>query len=237
MDSGDDAGASAGTDVEEQEATLADTPADASADTPAEPGPGTPDAEQSPDPDADAAPDDRDDPDRDLDLDPVRPAGPSAPVWLATTIVLVAALIAGVAVAWNYHGKAAAVDAASADRNAVQSVARTVGADLTTTDYQHPDDYIARLKPYAVGDFLSTYVNAGSGLAKLLQQGKVQTKGQVTQVAVQDLTGTTATVILLAQDTVKNTQNPKGSVSEFRMVLSMIKSGSKWMVSNVKVVQ
>jgi Mce-associated membrane protein len=152
-------------------------------------------------------------------------------------VALVIALVAGVVVAVNYVGQANAVDAANSGRQAALKTASTAVVDMITTDYQHPDEYIAKLKPLAAGQFLSTFVNAGKGLTSILQQGKVQTTGSVVSSGVQKYAGDTATITVVAYETVKNTQTPQGSQRAYRMVLSMIKSGNQWLVSNVEFVK
>jgi Mce-associated membrane protein len=127
--------------------------------------------------------------------------------------------------------------ATSDGENAAQATAKTAVTDLFTTSYKDPTAFATKLKPLAAGQFLSVIDNAASGFSKILAEGKVETFGQVQQVATEKFDGNTAQVAVLAYETVKNAQTPQGSERAFRMSLSMIKSGSKWLVSNLEFVQ
>jgi Mce-associated membrane protein len=127
--------------------------------------------------------------------------------------------------------------ATSGGQKDAEATARTAVIDLFTTSYKDPTAFATKLKPLAAGQFLSVVTNSASGFSKILSQGKVETSGQVQQVATEKFDGTTAQVAVLAYETVKNSQTPQGSERAFRMSLSMVKSGSKWLVSNLEFVQ
>jgi Mce-associated membrane protein len=79
--------------------------------------------------------------------------------------------------------------------------------------------------------------NSASGFKAILAQGKVQTAGKVVSAGVEKFGGTTAQLAVLAYESVKNTETPSGSERAYRMTVSMVQSGSKWLVSNVEFVQ
>lgn len=164
--------------------------------------------------------------------------GPArAGVWAASVAVLSAALIAGLVLTGLFVSSGnGAGDTLSGER-AAEAAARIAMTDLFTTSYKDPDAFAARLKPLAAGQFLNVVTNASAGFTKILTQGKLETTGQVQEVGVQQFSGTTAKVAVLAYETVKNSQTPQGSQRAFRMSLSMIKSGSKWLVSDLEFVQ
>ena len=161
----------------------------------------------------------------------------SAGVWVASVTVLVAALIAGLVTAGIFWNRANGVNATTNGKQAAEAAARTGVTDLLTADYRNPGAWSAKLKPLASGQFLSVVGNSASGFNQILAQGKVQTTGQVVDVGVQKFNGTTAQLAVLADETVKNTQTPTGSKRAYRMVISMVQSGSKWLLSNVEFVQ
>jgi Mce-associated membrane protein len=168
------------------------------------------------------------------EAEPARRAG--APVWLAAMTVLVVLLIAGVVTIAINLSDVRGNDAQASSRAAAVSVARTAVTDLTTANYRDPQQYVQRLKPLAVGTFLSQFTNSASGFQDLLTQGKVQTTGRVVDVGVQRMGNGTAQLTVLVYETVKNSQTPKGSQRAYRMTVSMIQSGSQWLVSNVESV-
>lgn len=171
---------------------------------------------------------------RDGESEPARRRG--APVWLAAMTVLVALLIAGVATTAVTLSDAGAANSRAGDRAAAIAVARTAVTDLTTADYKDPQQYVRRLKPLAVGTFLNQFTNSASGFQDLLTQGKVQTTGRVVDVGVRRIGSGTAQLTVLVYETVTNSQTPKGSQRAYRMTVSMIQSGSRWLVSNVESV-
>ena len=167
--------------------------------------------------------------------DPGHEAG--APVWAAAMAVLLALLIAGVVISVVFLARVRGSDAAGSRRQAVVAAARNAVTDLTTADYQHPQQYAAKLKGDTTGSFLSMFTNSSSGFQKLLEQGKVQTIGSVVDVGVQRIGTDTAQLSVLAYVTVKNSQNPNGDQRVYRLSVSMISAGSHWLVSNVEFVQ
>lgn len=175
------------------------------------------------------------DPGEDVDdeAEAPRPAG----LWAASVAVLVVLLIAGAVTAGLYWNKAGNASADTSGRQAAISTAKTAVSDLFTIDYKNPNAFAARLKPIAAGKFLGVINNSAGGVSKLLQQGKVQTTGKAQLAGVESFKGDTAQVAVLGQEIIKNSQNPQGGERSYRMVLSMVKSGSKWVVSNLEFVQ
>jgi Mce-associated membrane protein len=151
--------------------------------------------------------------------------------------VLLILLIAGAATVAVYLNRVNGIDARDGSRQAAISAARTAITDLTTADYRNPQQYMDRLKPLAAGQFLNMFTNSAAGFKDILAQGKVQTTGRVVAVGVQHFHGDTAQLSVLAYETVSNSQTPKGSERAYRMSVSMILSGSRWLVSNVEFVQ
>jgi Mce-associated membrane protein len=164
-----------------------------------------------------------------------RPAG----VWAVSVAALVVLLIAGLVTAGLYWNKASKASATTNGAQGAVSTAKTAVTDLFTINYKDPSAFAARLKPLAAGQFLGVVNNSANGVTKLLQQGQVQTTGKVAQAGVEKMSsnGDTAQVAVLGYEIIKNSQNPQGSERPYRMVLSMVKSGPKWVVSNLEFVQ
>jgi Mce-associated membrane protein len=162
---------------------------------------------------------------------------PGAPVWVAGMAALLAVLIAGVVVSIVFLGPVRSSDGQNSRRQAAAAVARKAVADLTTADYQNPQQYLDKLRGVATGTFLTTLTNAATGFKSVLVQGKVQTTGTVVDVGVQRVGTDTAQLSVLADITVKNSQTPNGSKRAYRLSVSMVSAGSRWLVSNVEFVQ
>jgi len=167
-----------------------------------------------------------------------RPAGAGGkPGWAAAMAVLLALLIAGTAVAAFFLLQVRGADAVSSRRQAVVAVARRAVADLTTADYRHPQRYAGRLRGEATGRFLNLFTNSAGGFTSVLRQGRVQTAGHAAAVGVQQLSPTAAQLSVLARVTVRNSQTPAGGLRTYRLHVSLILAGSRWLVSNVEFVK
>jgi Mce-associated membrane protein len=160
-----------------------------------------------------------------------------AGAWAVAVLVLVVLLIGAVAGAASYWSKASSASASANGTQAAESVAKTAVTDLITANYQDPSAYTEKIKQVAVGNFLNEFGNASAGFAKILVEGKVQTSGTIEGVGVEKFNGTTATLAVLAAVTVKNSQTPTGAQRVYRLRVSMVQSGSKWLVQNVEFVQ
>lgn len=162
-----------------------------------------------------------------------RPAG----AWAASVAVLVVLLIAGLVTAGLYWTKASSASADANGKQAAISTAETAVTDLFTIDYKNPNAWAANLKKLAAGQFLGVISNSSSAFAKIIPEGKVQTTGKAQLAGVESYKGDTAQVAVLGYEIIKNSQNPQGSERPYHMVLSMVKSGSNWVVSNLEFVQ
>jgi Mce-associated membrane protein len=151
-------------------------------------------------------------------------------------VVLVVLLIAGVVVGGVFLSQVSGNQSAASDRQAGLSTAKTAVVDLTTANYQNSSQYVAKLKPLAAGQFLNEFASGAKGFSTILSEGKVQTQGSVVNAGIASFGGTSEQVDVLAKETVTNSQT-KNSSRYYRMEVAMIKSGSKWLVSNVKFVQ
>ena len=152
---------------------------------------------------------------------------------MAVPLVL---LIAGGVVAAVFQAKVSGADAAASRRQAAIAAARHAVIDLTTADYRNPGQYIARLKADGTGKFLTLFSNSATGFRAVLERGKVQTAGQIADVGVQQVGQDTAKLTVLAYVTVKNSETPKGTQRTYRLAVSQISAGSRWLVSNVEFV-
>lgn len=176
---------------------------------------------------------DEDETEDEAEVEARRPAG----AWAASVAVLVVLLIAGLVTAGVYWNKASSASADSSGKQAAISTAETAVTDLFTIDYKNPNAWAANLKKLAAGQFLGVISNSSSAFAKIIPEGKVETTGKAQLAGVESYKGDTAQVAVLGYEVIKNSQNPQGSERPYHMVLSMVKSGSKWVVSNLEFVQ
>lgn len=166
---------------------------------------------------------------------PGRPAG--APVWTAAMAVLLALLIAGIATAAVFFLQVRHSAGIDGRRQAAIAAGRRAVTDLTTADYRHPQQYASRLRDEGTGRFLSLLGNSATGFRNVLIKGRVQTAGRVAEVGVRRLGAGSAELTVLAYVTVRNSQAPKGVQRVYRLSVSMIQAGPRWLVSRVEFVR
>jgi hypothetical protein len=167
-----------------------------------------------------------------------RPGGRGgALAWTAAMAALLALLVLAAAVGVFFLARVRAFDAAGSRRQAAVAAARHAVADLTTADYRHPQQYFSRLQADGTGKFLRLFVNSATGFRDILTRGKVQTAGRVAAVGVQRISAGTARLSVLAYVTVKNSQTPGGTRRVYRLTVSLIPDGSRWLVSDVEFVK
>ena len=198
-------------------------PEPAGADTAAAPEPASADTAAGPEPAGENA--------------AARPGRPAGRGWLLILAVLLALLVAGLVIAAVLLARVHAADAASSSRRAAVAAARHAVTDLTTADYRHPRQYAGRLQADATGRFLTLFTNSATGFASVLEKGRVQTTGHVAAVGVRQAGPDAAKLSVVAQVTVKNSQAPAGSQRTYRLSVSMIRAGSRWLVSDVEFVR
>ncbi len=166
---------------------------------------------------------------------PGRAAG--ARGWTAALAALLAALLVGLVVGGVFLARVRHFDDLAGSRQAAVAGARTAVADLTTADYRQPQQYAARLRGDATGSFLRLFTNSATGFRAVLAQGIVQTAGHAAFVGVQQASPGRMRLAVLAYVTVKNSQAPSGAQRTYRLSVTMVLAGSRWLISNVEFVR
>jgi Mce-associated membrane protein len=117
---------------------------------------------------------------------------------------------------------------------AVLSAARQAAVTLLTYDYRHLDKDFAAVLNGSTGGFKKDFASKQSTAKTLFTQGKAIASGQVLDAAVAASTPTSATVLAVLDQSVKNVSVPNGTVKHYRMQLKLTKVGSAWLVSDVE---
>jgi Mce-associated membrane protein len=126
------------------------------------------------------------------------------------------------------------LNAADARNQAVLSAARQAAVTLLTYDYRHLDKDFAAVIGGSTGGFKKDFASHQSTAKTLFTQGKAIASGQVLDAAVASSTPTSATVLAVLDQSVKNVSVPNGTVKHYRMQLKLTKVGSAWLVSDVE---
>lgn len=125
---------------------------------------------------------------------------------------------------------------AQKERAQVAAVGREVAVAFTTLDYRSLTQDFGNLARLTTPSFRQAYLTQTNQAAELIVKAHGRSTGTVAQLAVANLQGSTASVIVAINDRVVNDQVPKGQTKDFRLTISLQKSGSGWLASQVQQV-
>ncbi|MGI8762038.1 MAG: hypothetical protein ACR2LF_12240 [Jatrophihabitantaceae bacterium] len=181
-------------------------------------------------------------PDQDGTGRPDRPAGDRrAGRILRRPAVLLASAVAVVAVALLVVAILQSVslrhsDAVAGYRSAAVGAARQEVLDLTTLSAATAPADVKRLLDGATAEFRDRFAQQATAFQTALAQGEVTSTGTTTSAGLVSLDGDTATVIVAATATVKNTQSPRGAARSYRFTVTVRHVGARWLVSSLTFV-
>lgn len=163
----------------------------------------------------------------------VRSALVRSPRWTAVVAVLVLVLLGLVTTGTlllldNSTLRSRAGDTADATAAARQEILAltSVGAETAQQD-------IDRLIRCATGDFKNQFTQQQGTFRKVLKLGAVKSQGQIQDAGVVSQDNGTVVVLIAANATVENSQNPKGEQRQYRMKATMIKRDGQWLMSKL----
>ncbi|MFE9322309.1 hypothetical protein ACIHDR_25410 [Nocardia sp. NPDC052278] len=171
--------------------------------------------------------------DPDLADSPGRPSRP----WLAWTIML---LVVAVLVLAAVSG-ALGLDVRANSRNdardhAALAAANRIAVQLVTLDHSSAKQNLEAIAADSTGSFRDQWQKISGNFASVLENGKVQSTGEVKESGLVDIDDAHATVLTAVTSTVKNTEAPEGQQRVYRMKMTLDHSDDHWLVSNVEFV-
>lgn len=126
-------------------------------------------------------------------------------------------------------------DAADARQSAL-TYARQTAINLTSLDYQTLGADIEQVLDGATGAFADDFQARSDNLRDVLTTNEVVSQGQVLEAALVRADERNATAIVVVDATVRNTQNPEGGVTTYRMKLELERQGDRWLTSTLEFV-
>lgn len=144
--------------------------------------------------------------------------------------VLVIALIAAGVVLVN-------VQRTDSARSSALQAARTDARLVGTFRYQHINQDLQAVEHRSTPAFSKQYLQAQSDLTQLLTQYKANSVATVLDVAIQTVSSHKAVALVFVDQAVTNTavgSQPK--VEPSRMKMTLVRSGGRWLISNVQIV-
>ncbi|MGZ4496028.1 MAG: hypothetical protein ACXVWZ_01005 [Nocardioides sp.] len=169
---------------------------------------------------------------------PSRPGHPTLNVVLyAVALVLACASVVGGVLVYQAHAQASD-DAVVQDRyGAVLAAARTEAEAFINIDYQDAQSSIDKVASGATGSFRKQYATSTKGVIQVLQQNRSVMDGHVVWAGVVAVDQDSATVIAATSGTVANVQTKNQPVARnFRLKLDLVRSGGRWLTSNLEFV-
>lgn len=147
---------------------------------------------------------------------------------LALALVLTLAVLAGLVVTRPSDGDPPYVPAA---RDAASTAVRaflSVSADSVDADMD-------RVLSLSTGTFRREYAAERAQVRTALVRNKVRSTGTVLGVGLTQAGPTTASALVAADSSVRNTRTPKPNVTHYRIRLSLVRSHDRWLVSTLSL--
>lgn len=160
-----------------------------------------------------------------------RPAG----WWLVVTSVLLVVIVVAATLGTVTGLRARAASASEADRDQVVAVARQVVDDFISINGQNVQEHVDRMSAVATDPFRTELGKFSAVFGAILTQGQVQATGGIDAVGIERIDGSSATVLVSASTTVRNTEVPDGAPRDFRLVLGLRQEDGAWRVASVEV--
>ncbi|WP_309970733.1 hypothetical protein [Aeromicrobium panaciterrae] len=146
---------------------------------------------------------------------------------------IIALLVAALAIVlWNGRG---GDEDDSTVRLDVLAAATSAAGDMTTYSYRHLDRDFAWVDDAGTASFKKEYGPATKQLSKVVTKLEGKAVGAVVEAAVTLDGSDRATVLLFVDQTITNGKDSKIRTERNRVVMSMVKSGSDWLVDDVEL--
>ncbi|WP_433567257.1 hypothetical protein ACQP1O_19925 [Nocardia sp. CA-151230] len=154
--------------------------------------------------------------------------------WAILLLIAAAVVLSGVNVKLGLDVRA---DARADDRNhAVLTAANHIAVQLVTLNHSSAKQNLDAIAADSTGAFRDQWNKISGNFASVLENGKVESTGEVKESGVVDVDDAHATVLTAVTSTVKNTEAPEGQQRVYRMKMTLDHSDGHWLVSNVEFV-
>jgi Mce-associated membrane protein len=153
--------------------------------------------------------------------------------WVVASGVVVIALV--VAATWIAILEQTA-SARDADRAAAVATARQTVITMTTTDPTRAQESFQQLTELATGSFGQQLQAQSDTFVRVVQGAGVTSRSEITESGFVAGDDRRATVLVVANSVVQNSQAPQGEPRQYRMKLELDKQGDRWLVSNLDFV-
>jgi Mce-associated membrane protein len=176
--------------------------------------------------------------------EPAVDAGPAGTSWRRANVVLLVLALVLLTLSVVFFTKGAAATPGDSRAEALSRDYKQVIKDATeqttaflTVDYKDMDPLIEKVLAGATGTFKEQYEQSKVNLKASAEQSKATSTGKVLSVGIADIDDTDAVVFLAADSQVSNSST-KGQPQPryYRLKLTMLRKGDKWLTSNLEFV-
>lgn len=129
-----------------------------------------------------------------------------------------------------------AASAEEARDGAILAAARQEVVNFTTLNYRKLDRDFGRITQGATGQFQKEFSARTGQLDDLLRENRTVSEGDVIESGIVSADDDSAKVIVVADAVVRNTEEPRGTSRHYRMKLSLVREGDRWLTSKVEFV-
>jgi Mce-associated membrane protein len=155
---------------------------------------------------------------------------------VALLVVASLLLVASVALALTVKSHVDDRNALDDAREAALTAARQEIVNLDSLAYSSIDRDLKRVLDGATGKFKDQFTRAQADLKKPILQRKSISTGEVISAGVVRADTDSATVLVAAERTVKDSSDPAGGVAHDRWKVDLEKHGGRWLVSALESV-
>jgi Mce-associated membrane protein len=150
-------------------------------------------------------------------------------------VVLVALLVA---VGLLVTSRGAVDDDLTATQKEIATAARVEAMAFLTVDHENMDPLIDAVLAGATGDFAEQYESQREKLKDEAVRTEATSQAEVVALGVGDFDDADADVLIAANSTVTNTgTGSKGQVRYYRLRLSLVREGDRWLTSDIEFVR
>lgn len=157
-------------------------------------------------------------------------------ITLAAIVFLGALMLAGTVLGVRSWNDWRTTETAATRDVTILDTATQMATNLVTLRHQSLDEDIQKVSDGTTGPFHDQFTTSSGGFGDVLNQGQVESTGEVKSAGIVDATDDHATVLAAVTSTVKNTEAPDGEMRVYRMKMTLDLVDGRWLVSNVEFV-
>ncbi|MBF6215717.1 hypothetical protein IU487_32490 [Nocardia puris] len=155
-------------------------------------------------------------------------------IWLVVGLITAVLALTGNAVRVGLDVRAQ--HRADTRDQAITDTARQVAVLLVSLNHNTAKDDLDAIAASSTGDFRAQFDKLSGTFTGVLNDGKVESTGEVKAIAIVAANDNNATVLTAITSTVKNTEAPEGQQRAYRTKMTLGYIDGRWLVSNVEFI-